>query len=52
MGYILFITISVFAQQISKNNISKIESDSLPAAYSKTTNIDYIKNTKKRDQKE
>lgn len=39
MGYLLFITIGVFAQQTSKNNLSKIESDSLLIAYSKTTNI-------------
>jgi conjugative transposon TraN protein len=39
MGYLLFMTISAFAQQASKNNLSKIESDSLLIAYSKTTNI-------------
>ncbi|CAA9195813.1 conjugative transposon protein TraN [Flavobacterium collinsii] len=39
MGYLLLMTISVFAQQTSKNNLSKIESDSLLIAYSKTTNI-------------
>ncbi|MFH6936383.1 conjugative transposon protein TraN [Flavobacterium sp. FlaQc-30] len=39
MGYLLVMTISVFAQQTSKNNLSKIESDSLLIAYSKTTNI-------------
>lgn len=39
MGYLLLMTIGVFAQQTSKNNLSKIESDSLLIAYSKTTNI-------------
>jgi len=39
IGYLLFMTISAFAQQASKNNLSKIESDSLLIAYSKTTNI-------------
>ncbi|WP_374175319.1 conjugative transposon protein TraN [Flavobacterium tructae] len=39
MGYLLLMTISVFAQQTSKNNLSKIESDSLLISYSKTTNI-------------
>ncbi|MCV9932901.1 conjugative transposon protein TraN [Flavobacterium sp. LS1R47] len=38
MGYLLLMTIGVFAQQTSKN-LSKIESDSLLIAYSKTTNI-------------
>jgi conjugative transposon TraN protein len=39
MGCLLFATIGAFAQQTSKNNLSKIESDSLLIAYSKTTNI-------------
>ncbi|KFF17738.1 conjugative transposon protein TraN [Flavobacterium hydatis] len=39
MGYLLLMTIGVFAQQTSKNNLSKIEPDSLMIAYSKTTNI-------------
>ncbi|MCC9073491.1 conjugative transposon protein TraN [Flavobacterium sp. F-65] len=39
MGYLLLMTIGVFAQQTSKNNLSKIEPDSLLIAYSKTTNI-------------
>ncbi|PWA10472.1 conjugative transposon protein TraN [Flavobacterium laiguense] len=36
---LLLITISAFAQQTNKNRLSKIESDSLAIAYSKTTNI-------------
>lgn len=36
---LLLITISAFAQQTNKNRLSKIESDSLTIAYSKTTNI-------------
>lgn len=39
MGYLLLLTISVFAQQTAKNRLSKIEPDSLTIAYSKTTNI-------------
>lgn len=39
MGYLLFMTIGVLAQQSSKNHLSKTESDSLMIAYSKTTNI-------------
>jgi conjugative transposon TraN protein len=39
MGYLLLIATSVFAQQTDKNRLSKIESDSLAIAYSKTTNI-------------
>ncbi|MFH7012416.1 conjugative transposon protein TraN [Flavobacterium sp. FlaQc-52] len=39
IGCILFITIGAFAQQTSKNNLSKIEPDSLLIAYWKTTNI-------------
>lgn len=39
IGCLLFMTIGAFAQQTSKNNLSKIESDSLLIAYSKTTNI-------------
>lgn len=39
MGCLFFVTIGVFAQYTSKNNLSKIESDSLLIAYSKTTNI-------------
>lgn len=39
MGCLLFATIGVFAQHTSKNNLSKIEPDSLLIAYSKTTNI-------------
>lgn len=39
MGYLLFMTIGVLAQQTSKNRLSKTESDSLMIAYSKTTNI-------------
>ncbi|MCI9843653.1 conjugative transposon protein TraN [Flavobacterium pectinovorum] len=39
MSYLLFMTISVLAQQSSKNHLSKTESDSLMIAYSKTTNI-------------
>jgi conjugative transposon TraN protein len=36
---LLLITISAFAQQTNKKRLSKIESDSLTIAYSKTTNI-------------
>jgi conjugative transposon TraN protein len=39
MGYLLLIATSLFAQQTAKNRLSKIESDSLMIAYSKTTNI-------------
>ncbi|KIA95721.1 MULTISPECIES: conjugative transposon protein TraN [unclassified Flavobacterium] len=39
IGYLLFMSIGVFAQKTSRNNLSKIESDSLLIAYSKTTNI-------------
>ncbi|OXA73764.1 conjugative transposon protein TraN [Flavobacterium aquidurense] len=39
MVYLLVMTIGAFAQQTSRNNLSKIESDSLLIAYSKTTNI-------------
>lgn len=39
MGYLLLLTISAFAQQTDKNRLSKIDSDSLTIAYSKTTNI-------------
>lgn len=39
MGYLLLLTISVFAQQTDKNRLSKIEPDSLAIGYSKTTNI-------------
>ncbi|MCD0474069.1 conjugative transposon protein TraN [Flavobacterium sp. EDS] len=39
LGYLLFLSICVFAQKRHSNNISKIESDSLLIAYSKTTNI-------------
>jgi conjugative transposon TraN protein len=39
MGCLLFATIGIFAQHTSKNNLSKIEPDSLLIAYSKTTNI-------------
>lgn len=39
MGYLLLLTISVFAQQTDKNRLSKIDPDSLTIAYSKTTNI-------------
>lgn len=39
MGYLVFMSISVFAQKTNRNNGSKIESDSLQIAYSKTTNI-------------
>ena len=39
MGHLLFMTIGLLAQQTSKNHLSKIESDSLMIAYSKTTNI-------------
>ncbi|WP_409415813.1 conjugative transposon protein TraN [Flavobacterium sp. PS2] len=39
MGYLVFMSIGVFAQKTNRNNLSKIESDSLQIAYSKTTNI-------------
>ncbi|MEA9414270.1 conjugative transposon protein TraN [Flavobacterium sp. PL02] len=39
IGYVFLIAISAFAQQSTKNGLSKIESDSLLIAYSKTTNI-------------
>jgi conjugative transposon TraN protein len=39
MVYLLITTISVSAQQTSRNNFSKIESDSLLIAYFKTTTI-------------
>jgi conjugative transposon TraN protein len=39
IGYVFLITISAFAQQSTKNRLSKIEPDSLLIAYSKTTNI-------------
>lgn len=40
MGCLLFATIGIFAQHTNnKNNLSKIEPDSLLIAYSKTTNI-------------
>lgn len=39
MGYLLFLSLSVFAQQTYRNNFSTIESDSLLIAYSKTTTI-------------
>lgn len=39
MVYVLLFTIGVFAQQISKNHLTKIEPDSLAIGYSKTTNI-------------
>ncbi|KFF16588.1 conjugative transposon protein TraN [Flavobacterium hydatis] len=39
IGFLLFMNIGVFAQQTYRNNGSKIESDSLQIAYSKTTNI-------------
>lgn len=39
MGYLLFISVSAFAQHVERNNTSRIEADSLLIAYSKTTNI-------------
>lgn len=39
IGFLVFLSIGVFAQKRHSNNISKIESDSLLIAYSKTTNI-------------
>jgi conjugative transposon TraN protein len=38
-GHLLFMAISVFAQQTGKNRLSQTESDSLMIAYSKTTNL-------------
>jgi len=39
MVYVLLFTISLFAQQTSRNSLSEIEPDSLAIGYSKTTNI-------------
>jgi conjugative transposon TraN protein len=39
MVYVVLFTIGVFAQETSKNHVTKIESDSVAIGYSKTTNI-------------